>query len=123
MDYIFYYTFDCLIITIYYFLGGLFLSYFMEKIFIDIDYHERNKELKDTFILFIDTLFSIFIINLFALILRIYINKIPFPLSDYVMKRTTFLIDGGIVLSLSILLFQKNFTEKCKLLARRLNVI
>lgn len=123
MDYIFYYTFDCLIITIYYFLGGLFLSYFMEKLFLDIDYHEHNKELKDTFVLFVDILFSIFIINIFALILRIYINKIPFPLSDYVMKRTTFLIDGGIVLSLSILLFQKNFTEKCKLLAKRLNVI
>jgi len=116
---LFYYTIDCLMITIYYFLGGLGMSYFMEKFFVDVDYHKHDTEIKSTTLLLLDILLSVFAINMFALILRICVNYVPFPFSKFVKKRTTFLIDGGIVLSLSILLFQEKFDEKCKLLSKR----
>ena len=35
---------------------------------------------------------------------------------------TTFLIDGGIVLAVSILLFQKKFDDKCKLLSKKFHI-
>ena len=116
---LFYYTIDCLMITLYYFLGGLGMSYFMEKFFVDVDYHKHDTEIKSTTLLLLDILLSVFVINMFALVLRMCVNYVPFPFSKFAKKRTTFLIDGGIVLSLSILLFQEKFDEKCKLLSKR----
>ena len=115
---VFYYTIDCLVITIYYSLGGLVMSYFMEKFFVDVNYHKYDTEIRNIVLLTLDILLSIFVINLFALILRLCIDYIPFPFSKRLKKRTTFLIDGGIVLSVSILLFQKKFAQKCKLLSK-----
>ena len=119
---LFYYTVDCLMITLYYFLGGLGMSYFMEKFFVDVDYHKHDTEIKSTTILLLDILLSVFVINMFALVLRSCVNYVPFPFSRNIKKRTTFLIDGGIVLSLSILLFQDKFDEKCKLLSKRFHI-
>ena len=119
---VFYYTIDCFMVTIYYFLGGLGMSYFMEKFFVDVDYHKHDTELKSTSVLLFDIILSIFVINMFALILRICIQYVPFPFSKQIKKRTTFLIDGGIVLAVSILLFQKKFDEKCKLLSQRFHI-
>ena len=109
-------------ITIYYSLGGLAMSYFMEKFFVDVNYHEHDTEIRSTTLLTLDILLSIFVINLFALVLRLCVDYVPFPFSKLVKKRTTFLIDGGIVLAVSILLFQKKFDEKCKLLSKRLYI-
>jgi len=119
---VFYYTIDCFMVTIYYFLGGLGMSYFMEKFFVDADYHLKNTQKMKTFILLLDIILSVFVINMVALILRICIQYVPFPFSRQVKKRTTFLIDGGIVLALSILLFQKKFDNKCKLLSERFHI-
>lgn len=119
---LFYYTIDCLMITLYYFLGGLGMSYFMEKFFVDVDYHKHDTEIKSTTLLLLDILLSVFVINMFALVLRLCVNYVPFPFSRNIKKRTTFLIDGGIVLSLSILLFQDKFDKKCKLLSKRFHI-
>ncbi len=119
---LFYYTIDCFMVTIYYFLGGLGMSYFMEKFFVDVDYHIKNTQYMKTFILLLDIILSVFVINMFALILRISIQYVPFPFSRQIKKRTTFLIDGGIVLAVSILLFQKKFDNKCKLLSKRFHI-
>ena len=120
---LFYYTIDCLVITIYYFLGGITMSYFMENFFVDVDYHKHDKEIKSTILLLLYILLSVFVINMFALALRICVHYVPFPFSKIIKEKTTFLISGGIVLSLSILLFQENFNEKCKLLSKRFNII
>jgi len=113
------YVITCFIITIYYFLGGLIMSYFMERFFVDIDYHEHETSMKSTVVLLLDIILSIFVINLFALVLRIFIIFIPFPFSKTIKKQVSFLIDGGIVLSVSILLFQKKFDDKCQLLSKK----
>ena len=88
---VFYYTIDCFMVTIYYFLGGLGMSYFMEKFFVDVDYHIKNTQYMKTFILLLDIILSVFVINMFALILRISIQYVPFPFSRQIKKRTTFL--------------------------------
>ena len=115
-----YHSCDCFLITIYYSIGGIIMSYFMEKVFVDINYHYRYNNL---FLLIIDIVLSLFTINLFALFLRLLIDYIPLPFSKFVKKKTTFLIDGGIVLAISILLFQNKFDEKCKLLSKELHII
>ena len=115
-----YHSCDCFLITIYYSIGGIIMSYFMEKVFVDINYHYRYNNL---FLLIIDIVLSLFTINLFALFLRLLIDYIHLPFSKFVKKKTTFLIDGGIVLAISILLFQNKFDEKCKLLSKELNII
>jgi len=117
---IIYYFCDCFLITIYYSIGGIIMSYFMEKVFVDINYHYRYNNL---FLLIIDIVLSLFTINLFALFLRLLIDYIPLPFSKFVKKKTTFLIDGGIVLAISILLFQNKFDEKCKLFSKELHII
>ena len=94
----------------------------MEKFFVDVDYHKHDVNLKSTTILLFDIILSIFVINLFALGLRICIQYVPFPFSRQIKKRTTFLIDGGIVLAVSILLFQKKFDDKCKLLSKKFHI-
>ena len=104
---LFYYTIDCLMITLYYFLGGLGMSYFMEKFFVDVDYHKHDTKIKRTTLLLLDILLSVFVINMFALVLRSSVNYVPFPFSKLAKKRTTFLINGGIVLLLSILLSKR----------------
>ena len=115
-----YHSCDCFLITIYYSIGGIIMSYFMEKVFVDINYHHRYNNL---FLLIIDIVLSLFTINLFALFLRLLIDYVPLPFSKFVKKKTTFLIDGGIVLAISILLFQNKFDEKCKLLSKELHII
>ncbi len=92
---LFYYTIDCFMVTIYYFLGGLGMSYFMEKFFVDVDYHMRSTKYMSTFILLLDIILSVFVINMFALILRICIHCVPFPFSNQVKTRKTFLYVGG----------------------------
>ena len=116
------YIIVCFMITVYYFLGGLMMSYFMERFFVDIDYHKHDTSLKSTTVLLLDIVLSIFVINMFALILRIFIRRMPFPFSMLIKNKVAFLIDGGIVLSVSILLFQKKFDDKCKLLSKKFNI-
>ena len=110
---------DIGLVTVYYFVFGITVA----KLF-DIVYGQfrpENYEKVGTFKLFLEIVLHLFLIGIVAYALRNIVSAIPFPLEGVAGFRHERLkeLEGGHVLAIVLVLFQKNLIDKIKYFANR----
>ena len=104
------------ILGIYYTVGGTILSLLFNKIFKKFNKEEYNK--KSTVEIFFEVFVNTTLITLGAYLLRHIIKKIKFPydgIYDF-DHRTVKEIDGGITITMALIMFMDSYKEKIKYL-------
>ncbi len=110
---------DIGLVTTYYFIIGIIFAKAFDRVYGDFE-QEDYKKIGNIRLLF-DILIHLFFIGVMAYILRNIIGIIPFPLegvAGYKHERLKEL-EGGHILALILILFQKNLFSKIKFFAER----
>jgi hypothetical protein len=110
---------DIGLVTVYYFVFGITAA----KLF-DIVYGQfrpENYEKVSSFRLFLEIVLHLFLIGVVSYLLRNIVSAIPFPLEGVAGFRHERLkeLEGGHVLAIVMVLFQKNLIDKIKYFANR----
>jgi hypothetical protein len=111
---------DIGLLTVYYFIVGFFISAGIDKFLgeFNTEYYKNVSTLQ----IVLEISVHLFILGIIIYILRNLFERVPFPLEGYGGYKHILLkeIQGGIVLSFVLLLFQENLTAKINYLRHRL---
>ena len=101
-------------VTFLFFMFGLAFAKGFDLLYGDFDKTKYKNESK--WYLFLDILFHVFAIGVVAYILRNVVELIPFPLDGVAGFRHSMLkeLEGGHVMTIVLILFQKNLEDKVK---------
>lgn len=106
------------ILGIYYTIGGTLLSLLFNKVFKDFNKEQYDK--KSTIVIFLEIFLSTTLITLGAYLLRHIIKKVKFPydgIYDF-NHRSVREIDGGITITMALIMFMDSYKEKLKYLIK-----
>ena len=113
---------DLSFLGILYFLFASLSSVGLDKLF--PEYEEEVYSKKDIFDIFLECVLIISLIMIIIYIIRNIIQIIPFPLDGYMGYKHSRLkeMNGGVLLSFSVVIFQNSFKDKILHLFRRLRI-
>lgn len=111
---------DIGLLTVYYFIVGFLISVGIDQLLGEFKKEEYEKT--STLRIFLEISLHLFILGVIMYVLRNIFERVPFPLEGFGGYKHILLkeLQGGIVLSFVLLLFQKNLTEKISYLRQRL---
>ena len=111
---------DIGLITVYYFIVGFIISVLIDKYLGKFNPDEYKNV--STLRIIGEISLHLFILGIIIYILRNVFERVPFPLEGFGGYRHLLLkeLQGGIVLSFVLLLFQENLTDKINYLRHRL---
>ena len=106
--------FDIGFVTFLFFIFGLLFAKGFDLLYGKFDKDKYKKESK--WMLFLEIVIHVFAIGVVAYILRNVIELIPFPLEGVAGFRHSMLkeLEGGHILTVVLILFQKNLEEKVR---------
>lgn len=110
---------DIGLVTTYYFMIGLGFAKLFDSLY--GKFNAKNYDEVSNFRLFAEIVAHLFLLGIVAYVLRNIIEAIPFPLEGVAGFRHERLkeIEGGHVLAIVLIMFQKNLLEKIQFFAGR----
>lgn len=110
---------DIGIVTVYYFVFGVIAAKLFDKFYGKFDKEDYEK--KSTVLIFLEIILHLFMIGVSAYVLRNIVQLIPYPLEGVAgfQHRRLKELDGGYVLSVILVLFQKNLMSKISFFTKR----
>jgi len=110
---------DIGIVTVYYFVFGVIAAKLFDKFYGKFDKEDYEK--KSTVLIFLEIILHLFLIGVSAYVLRNIVQLIPYPLEGVAgfQHRRLKELDGGYVLSVILVLFQKNLMSKISFFTKR----
>ena len=110
---------DIGLVTVYYFVFGILFAKAFDSVYGKFRKDEYDK--KNKFVIFLEIILHLFLMGIVAYALRNIVAAIPFPLEGVAGFQHTRLkeLQGGAVLSIVLVFFQKNLMNKIKYFLRR----
>jgi hypothetical protein len=110
---------DIGLVTMYYFVFGIIAAKLFDKFYGKFDKEDYEK--KSTILVFFEIILHLFFIGVSAYVLRNAVQLIPYPFEGVAGFKHLRLkeLDGGYVLSVILVLFQKNLMGKISYFAKR----
>jgi hypothetical protein len=110
---------DIGLVTMYYFVFGVIAAKLFDKFYGKFD--KTDYETRSTILIFLEIVLHLFLIGVSAYILRNIVQAIPYPLEGVAGFKHLRLkeLDGGYVLSVILVLFQKNLMSKISYFTKR----
>jgi hypothetical protein len=105
---------DVLLVTFYYLVFGFLASLAINHVLEVLDTRESKDEQRSTLLLGVEITVHVLVLALVFYFLRVLIRRIPFPWDGQrgYTHSSLYEIDGGIVLVVVILFFQRRLVEK-----------
>jgi hypothetical protein len=111
---------DIGLLTVYYFIVGFLISIGIDHLL--GEFRKEEYEKTSTLRIFLEISLHLFILGVIMYVLRNIFERVPFPLEGFGGYKHILLkeLQGGIVLSFVLLLFQQNLIDKINYLRQRL---
>lgn len=118
-------TSDVLLVTLYYLVFGFLASLAVNHVLEVLDEKETKYEVFSTARLGFEIMLHVLVLALVFYFLRIFIRAIPFPLDGRrgYKHEALYEIDGGIVLVIVILFFQRRLIQKVGIFQNRVREV
>lgn len=110
---------DIGLVTVYYFVVGIVAAKLFDSVYGKFDH--KQYENKSSIILFLEIVAHLFLVGIAAYALRNIVNRIPFPFEGVAGFRHNRLKEkeGGVVLAMVLVFFQKNLMKKISYFGKR----
>lgn len=111
---------DIGLVTVYYFVFGILFAKGFDSVYGKFRKDDYDK--KGQFMIFLEIILHLFLIGVVAYGLRNAVSAIPFPLDGVAgfQHRRLKELDGGYVLAVVLVLFQKNLMKKISYFSKRI---